>query len=135
MSMNNARKRRSFTILEKLELIRVAEEQERTSKINKTELSSMFNMHWVTVHEILQKKEKILQAAENGIHSKRSRIYPAKHLQIEEPLVEWAKQVRSRNDPVTGNLIKVSFRVYGTGSGSLKWDPEIDFWSKILYIK
>ena len=85
MSMNNAHKRRSFTILEKLELIRVAEEQERTSKINKTELSSMFNMHWVTVHEILQKKEKILQAAENGLHSKRSRIYPAKHLQIEEP--------------------------------------------------
>lgn len=107
MSLNNGRKRRSFTMAEKLEVIRAAEEQERTSVINKVELSTQFNMSRQNVQAILRSKNKILHAVEDGSDSKRKRLYPAKYPLIEEKLVTWARQLRSRNDPITGHLIKV----------------------------
>lgn len=109
MDFANERTRQSFSLNEKLDLIRAAEDQERTSGINKTALSLQFNMRISTVREILENKEKILNAIEEGVVFKRTRLYPAKYPTIEEPLALWAKQVRSRNDPVTGDLIKVGF--------------------------
>lgn len=106
--MSVTQKRKSFTMSDKLDLIRMAEEQERTTGLlNKTQLAFDFGISKSTVREILQNREKILEAIEDGADSKRKRVYPAKHPTIERSLVTWTKQMRGRNDPVTGSLLKV----------------------------
>ena len=59
-----------------------------------------------TVKGILSKKDAIEAAVRAGIPSKRKKLKPAKHSELDEGVLIWLKQAREQNLPVGGDLIK-----------------------------
>lgn len=78
---------------------------------NRTALANDFKIPRTTIIGILKDKEAILKAIEEGGSSKRARLTPGMHKEMEEALVLWIKQVRSQHAdiPVSGELVKVNF--------------------------
>lgn len=63
-----------------------------------------------TVQGILENKDKILDAIENGIGGKRARLKPAKYEDLEAAVLMWLKQVRAQNVVVDGPTLKVNYK-------------------------
>lgn len=80
---------------------------------NKTKLAEQFKIPRRTIGDILNNKAAIFKAIEEGGSAKRARLRPGMHVKMEEALVMWIKQVRSKNLSVTGELVKVSFLFHG----------------------
>ena len=96
-------KRKSITLKEKIQLINSEDEAK-----NKSDLARRFVLNRETVRNILQQKEDIMKAAEDGINLQRSHLKKAANEELDEAVFTWAKRMRSQNLPITGQLMKVS---------------------------
>ncbi len=76
---------------------------------NNSELEKDFGVPRPTIINIMNNKEEILKAIDEGGSAKRARLKKGKHEEMEEALVIWIKKVLNQNINVTGELIKVSF--------------------------
>ena len=100
-------KRIDFTLKEKKEIIDAANNEPNQSKLAR-ELSKKWGIEVkrTTVKEILSKKDAIEATIRAGIPSKRKKLKPAKHSELDEGVLVWLKQAREQNLPVGGHLIK-----------------------------
>lgn len=94
-------KRRIITLEEKKAIIEAAD------KKNNTELAKDFGIARGTIHGILKDKASILEVVDRGSKSKRARVTSGRNEHLDEALIQWIKQVRSQNVPITGDLLKV----------------------------
>ena len=101
------RKQTDFTLKEKKEIIGAAKKEPNQSKLAR-EMSKKWGIEVkrTTVKGILSKKDAIEAAIRAGIPSKRKKLKPAKHLELDEGVLIWLKQAREQNLPVVGDLIK-----------------------------
>ena len=119
------RKRTDFTLKEKKEIIffpstksqfACAFEMQNIAakkEPNQSKLAREMSKKWgievkrTTVKGILSKKDAIEAAIRAGIPSKRKKLKPAKHSELDEGVLIWLlKQAREQNLPVGGDLIK-----------------------------
>jgi len=118
--MNRAvRKRKSFTLEKKIEIINSSEDAK-----NKSDLAGLFDLNRETVRDILRNKESIMKAAEEGMNLQRAKLRKAANGEIKEAVLNWAKRMRSQNLPITGDLMKVSskkHKTFGSLMGGLKF--------------
>ena len=100
------RKRTDFKLKEK-EIIDVAKKEPNRSKLAR-EISKKWGIEVkrTTRKEILSKKDAIEAAIRAGIPSKRKKLKPAKHSELDEGVLIWLKQAREQNLPVGGDLTK-----------------------------
>ena len=101
------RKRTDFTLKEKKEIIDAAKKEPNQSKLAR-EMSKKWGIEVkrTTVKRILSKKDAIEAAIRAGIPSKRKKLKPAKHSELDEGVLIWLKQAREQNLPIVGDLIK-----------------------------
>ena len=103
--LSQKRKRTDFTLKEK-EIIDAAKEP------NQSKLAREMSKKWgievkkTTVKEIFSKKDAIEAAIRAEIPSKRKKLKPAKHSELDEEVLKWLKQAREQNLPVGDDLIK-----------------------------
>ncbi|KAI1698859.1 tc5 transposase DNA-binding domain-containing protein [Ditylenchus destructor] len=99
-SRKSSPSRRVLT-LQKKEILD-AYEQEKSWVV----LSKQFDLPDSTIRTIVSNKHKILSALDEGCQAKRSRVFTAKHEEIEKGMVSWMKSARSQNIELSGPLIK-----------------------------
>ena len=101
------RKRTDFTLKEKKEIIDAAKKEPNQSKLaRKMSKKWGIEVKRTTVKGILSKKDAIEAAIRAGIPSKRKKLKPAKHSELDKGVLIWLKQAREQNLPVVGDLIK-----------------------------
>jgi len=98
MSASNSKKYKSLTISEKKQLIEAVERGDK-----KTEVTKTFNIPLSTLSTILKDKNKIITASSSGGRKRNSK---GEHPRLEECLVQWVRQCRGQNVPVSGLLLK-----------------------------
>jgi transposase len=104
MEDSGGRKRKQHALsLEKKQEIIEAEKEEK----NRTKLAERFGVPRTTIIGVLNSKDDVLKAIDDGSSGKRKRLTPGRMQQLEEALVVWFKQVRSEDVPVTGELLQV----------------------------
>ena len=99
--MSGAQKRRKLTLEDKKKIIDRAAEN-----VSRVELAKRFGVPRTTIIGILNARDSIEKAIECGDSTKRSRIKPTRHDELEKAILTWFKQVRSQNVPVTGQLLQ-----------------------------
>lgn len=95
-------KRKSLTLGLKLQVINAYDELNNYCKV-----AHRFQLNRTTVITILENKEKIIQAVNEGVNSKRTHLKNAKNQDLDLTMVNWVKRMRSQNLPISGDLIKV----------------------------
>ena len=103
MALKEKVKRKSLDLAKKLEIIK------KSAVTSKHQLARDFNLPTVTIRNVLNNKENILQALEEGKNPKCKRMKQPQSPILEASLLNWIGNVRSQNKPVTGDLLKVSF--------------------------
>ncbi|XP_008189539.1 tigger transposable element-derived protein 4-like [Acyrthosiphon pisum] len=98
MSASNSKKHKSLTISEKKQLIEAVERGDK-----KTEVAKTFDIRLSTLSTILKDKNKIITASSSGGRKRNSK---GEHPRLEECLVQWVRQCRGQNVPVSGLLLK-----------------------------
>jgi len=98
MSASNSKKYKSLTISEKKQLIEAVERGDK-----KTEVAKTFDIPLSTLSTILKDKNKIITASSSGGRKRNSK---GEHPRLEECLVQWVRQCRGQNVPVSGLLLK-----------------------------
>jgi hypothetical protein len=100
------RKRQTITLEEKQSIIEVSKTKPKTS-----DLVSHFNNKYgeSAIRNILNSKDKIQEAIDNGAGGKRATLKGAKNSNLDEALLKWLKDVRSENVAVDGPTLKASF--------------------------
>ena len=94
-------KRKAILLETKLNIL----EKAKLTSLGK--LATQFGLSKSTVQGIVQSKDSILEAIHNkGSEGKRSRIRASKFKHLEEALLEWFKNARSRNEQVSGVELK-----------------------------
>lgn len=99
--MSGAQKRRKLTLEGKKRIIDAA-----AGNVSRVELAKRFGVPRTTIVGILNAKDSIEKTIECGDNTKRSRIKPTRHYELERAILTWFKQVRSQNVPVTGQLLQ-----------------------------
>jgi len=99
------RKRKALTIPLKMEVIQAAEKDPKLSKIN---LARKFNLPESTLRGILKNKDSIQKVnSEYSNHAKkRSRIQNGKFEILENTLIQWFREMRASNLPISSELFK-----------------------------
>ncbi|KAI1710591.1 tc5 transposase DNA-binding domain-containing protein [Ditylenchus destructor] len=100
-SRKSSPSRRVLTLQKKKEILD-AYEQEKSWVV----LSKQFDLPDSTIRTIVSNKHKILSALDEGCQAKRSRVFTAKHEEIEKGMVSWMKSARSQSIELSGPLIK-----------------------------
>jgi hypothetical protein len=97
------RKRQAISLDEKKSIIDASE-----TKTN-AQLVAHFNNKYgeSTIRNIVNGKEKILKAINDGAGGKRANLKGAKNPNLEEAILKWLKDVRSENVAVDGPILKV----------------------------
>jgi hypothetical protein len=99
-------KRRIITLEEKKKIIEAS--AKANPKKSLKDLSEEFGMPRSTIKTILDNKDSILGAIEEGSKAKRSHLLPTKHEDLEEAVLRWFKAARNENVPISGPLLTVS---------------------------
>ena len=101
------RKRTDFTVKEKKEIPDATKKEPNQSKPAR-EISKKWGIEVkrTTVKGILSKKDANEATFRAGIPTKRKKLKPAKHSELDEGVLIWLKQAREQNLPVGGDLIK-----------------------------
>jgi hypothetical protein len=97
-------KHQSVTLKKKLALIRAVESGE-----SKHALTRRTGILRSTITGILNEKSKYIKALEAGTGPKLKRLRNPTYKNIDEALIAWLKIVRSRNLPLSGDILKASF--------------------------
>jgi transposase len=66
-----------------------------------------FGISKSTVHGIVMQKGAIEEAVDQGVGSKRKNLKNSNYADLDKSLLEWLKQARSLNLPVSGPLLQV----------------------------
>lgn len=111
--MAEKRKRQSISIQIKKQII---DAYEADSSKSYNDLAKEFSKDGLSltksnVQSVINAKDKILNAVDNGIGAKRVRLTNAKYEDLEAAVLTWFKQVRSENVVVSGPLLKVKLSV------------------------
>ena len=101
------RKRTDFTVKEKKEIIDATKKEPNQFKLAR-EMSKKWGIEVkrTTVKGIFSKKDANEVAIRAGILTKRKKLKPAKHSELDERVLIWLKQAREQKLPVGGDLIK-----------------------------
>ena len=91
----------------KLKVIDAFDELKDKSKLAKR--SWLKGLKRTAVIGILNRKEKIIEAINNGMDAKRLTLKQPKNSDLEAEMLDYAKRVRSQNLPLTGDLLKVKY--------------------------
>ena len=94
------RKCNSLTATDKLKLLSVCD-----SGKSRDELCTEFNVPKSTLYRIIQNKDKIRSQCAEG-KGKLKRMRSAEYPELEKCLSTWIKQVRNKNIPISGPMIK-----------------------------
>jgi hypothetical protein len=95
-------KKHHLNLAEKLDIL-----QESRTKNNHTYLAEKFNVPHPTVVRILNEQEKFLQAIDKGADKSIKHLHPTK-FGLDDALCRWIRDMRSRDVPVSGDLLRVS---------------------------
>src|SRR4051812_45119614 len=108
MSTPGRHKRQKITLTDKTAIIEASKSIPKVA-----DLVKHFNSKYAesTIRTILSDKDNILNAIDEGASSKRARIKSAKHRELESAVLTWLKEVRSKNEPVDGPLLRVCFNI------------------------
>lgn len=107
------RKRTAFDLQTKLNIIECVNSGEK-----KTKVAEKFSIALSTLSTILKNKEKIYDAVANANFSVKSkRMRAANNEELEIQLLEWFKNVRHSNIPVSGPLIKEKASIFANNLG------------------
>jgi hypothetical protein len=120
MSASNSKKYKSLTILKKKQLI---EAVERGNK-KKTEVAKTFDFPLNTLSMILKDKNKIIAASSSGGRKRNSK---GEHPKLEECLVQWVRQCKGQNVPVSDLLLKKKAKSFAKELG-IKFFSASDGW-------
>uniref|UniRef100_A0A915DU64 HTH CENPB-type domain-containing protein n=1 Tax=Ditylenchus dipsaci TaxID=166011 RepID=A0A915DU64_9BILA len=71
-------------------------------------LGSEFNPPKQSVQTILSNEGAFQKSIDEGSDAKRAPFKPVEHESLEEAVLQWVKDARSQNIPVTGPLMAVS---------------------------
>ncbi|XP_067124140.1 tigger transposable element-derived protein 6-like [Centruroides vittatus] len=92
-----------ISIAKKLEILQEVDKNERL----KSEVARAFNIPFSTLSTWLKNRDKLEHVAESGAEiGKRKRLRTAKYEELEEILFQWFCNVRTKNIPLSGPLIK-----------------------------
>lgn len=103
MSQAQPKKRVAIDIAKKAEIIRKIESGTSQRQIAKT-----YDMAQSTVQKIYKNRDKILEEYEKNVDasSKRLRMGKFPEVEINEKVFAWFQELRGRNMPFTGDMIK-----------------------------
>lgn len=94
-------KNHHLSFAEKLEIIK-----EARTKNNHSYLARKFNVPRPTIVRVLNEEEKTLQAINEGADKSQKHIKSTK-FGLDDVLCQWIRDMRSRDVPVSGNLLQV----------------------------
>ena len=99
------KQRRNLSLEDKVNIIK---KKETDAKLSDEKLASEFSVDRSTISNILRKKDKFLQLHASAKHSdlKKTRIQEARFPSLEEALYKWFQNLRSRNIPVSQDILK-----------------------------
>ncbi|KAH6938452.1 hypothetical protein HPB50_009386 [Hyalomma asiaticum] len=99
----------------KVEILREVE----NSVLSKMEIAMKYDITKSTLSTYIKKKESIIAGYEKQqMKPSRKRLRTSAHLQLEDALVMWIKQVRSQNLPLSGPIIAAKARDFATKQGA-----------------
>lgn len=98
MSASNSKKYKSLTISEKKLLIEAVERGDK-----KTDVAKTFDIPLSTLYTILKDKNNIITTS---LSCGRKQNDKGEHPKLEECLVQWVRQCRGQNVPVSDFLLK-----------------------------
>lgn len=105
------RKHNSLTISKKLELLQKLEKG--TSVL---QLCNEYGVGKSTVYDLQKQKSKLLQFFSDSdtplAMNKRKSIRPSNNEEIDKVMIEWVRQRRSENIPLTGSMITAQARIF-----------------------
>ena len=109
--MDNSRKRKAFTVADKVEIIRDLEK----GAVNH-EVCKKYDLTKSTVSTIWKNREKILKEFEDSnVKVKRKRS--CKHSYLDRALFEWFKLQRSLNRPISGPILQAQADKFARENG------------------
>ncbi|KAH7987778.1 hypothetical protein HPB51_026542 [Rhipicephalus microplus] len=99
---HKATKRKQISLKDKLDII----EQVEKGKKSKVDVAVAYGLLKQTVSTIINAKEAVLAKKVSGdLQPKRFRLRKASYPDVEEALLMWLRDARSRNIPVNGLLL------------------------------
>ncbi|KAI1717696.1 tc5 transposase DNA-binding domain-containing protein [Ditylenchus destructor] len=101
--MPQVEKRRAVTLDVKKDVIEAA-----SKNLSKRELERQFNLTRRTIKRILDHKDTILKAIDDGVDVKRARLKQGKYVDVENALICWVKLSKSQDIHVNGPMLKIS---------------------------
>jgi IS30 family transposase len=96
--------KKSLSLKDKGEIIRAHETGER-----KRTIANRIGRHHSVVQRVINDKEKIKAALEDGKNAKLKRLKQPRYIDVDASMIGWLKYMRSENVPATGDLMKVLF--------------------------
>uniref|UniRef100_A0A915DZ90 HTH CENPB-type domain-containing protein n=1 Tax=Ditylenchus dipsaci TaxID=166011 RepID=A0A915DZ90_9BILA len=102
-----SKKRRVISLEDKRKIIALVDQKKSYAKIG-TEFGGLSKS---TIATIVKDRQAVHSAIEDGNSSKRARLQPVMHHDVEESVLQWLKDARSRNIPVTGPLLAEKARI------------------------
>ena len=114
----NVRRRKSLSIAQKVEIIRVVE----TGGQRKSDVAARFGIARSTLSTILKVKEKVMADYErSNTRSDRKRIRLSQFDDLERAVYQWFVSVRARDIPVTGPMIQQKAMEYARELGHVQF--------------
>ena len=100
------KQRRNLSLEDKVNIIK---RKETDAKLSDEKLANEYGVDRSTISNILRKKDKFLQLHASAKHSdlKKTRIQIARFPSLEDALYKWFQSLRSRNIPVSQDVLKV----------------------------
>src|SRR6185312_3436874 len=98
------KQRKNISLEDKIDIIK---RKEANAKLSDEKLANEFGVDRSTISNILRQKEKFLQLHANASSSdlRKTRIQEARFLSLEDALYKWFQTLRSRNIPVSQEIL------------------------------
>ena len=113
-------KRKSLSLAERVDVVKRLEAQESQSSVAKC-----FGVHPSAISRITKNKQQILTDWQNNNNPDRKRKRTGKEDDVEEALLRWFSQARSRQVPVSGPLLMEKANSLAEGLGVMEFKATV----------
>ncbi|KAK9731551.1 CENP-B N-terminal DNA-binding domain [Popillia japonica] len=95
-------KRKDLTLKEKVEVIKYVDKM----KCSQSEVAKKYGISQAQVCKLLKRKDSVLTDWRENLKLTQKRKRSGKELQVEGDLMEWFREKRARNVPISGPILK-----------------------------
>ncbi|XP_052071173.1 tigger transposable element-derived protein 4-like [Mytilus californianus] len=106
------RKRNDLSLGDKFEVVKLLDKGQK-----QTEICKLLNISQAQVSRIKGKKDEICKSIETNSNTKRKRVVSGKDAEVEKALLEWFKNARERDIPLSGQILQEKAKELATQLG------------------